>query len=116
MSVPPQPAAQPSNTTVVVAHPPSNNLGLAGFVTSLLGLLSCGVLSPIGLLLSLIGLTKRPRGFAIAGTILGLIGSVFLAVAGVGIVLGLMGLGKVVKTAAEDVAVQQSARQAYLQL
>src|SRR3954471_6265213 len=114
MSVPPQPAEQPPATTVVVAHPPSNNLGLAGFVTSLLGLLSCGVLSPIGLLLSLIGLTKQPRGFAVAGTIIGLIGSVFLAVAGVGIVLGLMGLGAAAKTITEYAASQQSARQAYL--
>jgi hypothetical protein len=116
MSLPPEPAAQPPNTTVVVAHPPSNNMGLAGFITSLLGVLSCGVLSPIGLLLSLIGLTKQPRGFAIAGTILGLIGSVFLAVAGVGIVVGLMGLGTVVKNAAEDLGAHQSAAQAYVQL
>lgn len=45
----------------------SNPLGVVGFVLSLL----C-VTSPIGLLLSLIALTKAPRGFAIAGTIIGL--------------------------------------------
>jgi type II secretory pathway pseudopilin PulG len=113
MTVSPQPAAQP---TVVVAHPPSNNLGLAGFITSLLGIVSCGVLAPIGLLLSLIGLFKQPRGFAIAGTIIGLIGSIFLAIAGFTIVAGLLGLGTAVKNAAEALAAEQIARQAYVQL
>jgi hypothetical protein len=117
MSVPPEPAGQPAPaTTVVVAHPPSNNLGLAGFVTSLLGLISCGVLSPIGLLLSLIGLTKQPRGFAIAGTIIGLIGSIFLVVAGVGFVMAMMGLGVAAKTFGEDLAAHQAALQAYSQI
>jgi len=113
MTVPQQPAAQP---TVVVAHPPSNNLGLAGFITSLIGLVTCGVLSPIGLLLSLIGLTKRPRGFAIAGSIIGVIGTIFLAVTGVTIVLGLMGLGAAAKNIAEDLAAHQAAVQAYSQI
>ena len=114
MTIPPQQPAPA--TTVVVAHPPSNNLGLAGFITSLLGLLSCGVLAPIGLLLSLIGLTKQPRGFAIAGTIIGLIGSIFLAVAGVGIVMAMMGLGAAAKAVTEYAAAHTSARQAYLQI
>src|SRR5215217_6171663 len=116
MSVPPQPAAQPPATTVVVAHPPTNNMGLAGFITSLIGLVSCGVLSPIGLPLSPIGMIKPPRGFAIAGTILGLIGSIFLVVAGISFVMAMMGLGNAVKTAAEDVAARQAARQAYVQI
>src|SRR3954447_25698103 len=73
----PQPAPQPGqpapvNYTVVNA-PPTNGLGLAGSITSLVGIVTCGVLSPVGLLLSLIGLLKSPRGFAVAGTVLGLI-------------------------------------------
>ncbi len=69
--------------------PPSNGIGITGFVVSLSGLLLCaGFLCPIGLLLSLIGLGKEPRGFAIAGTIIGLLGSlialfIVLAIAGV---------------------------------
>ncbi len=52
-----------------------NGLAVAGFVCSVLGLFT-GVLSPIGLILSLVAL-GRPggRGFAVAGIILGLIGS-----------------------------------------
>ncbi|CAE7446260.1 unnamed protein product [Symbiodinium necroappetens] len=46
----------------------SNPLGVVGFVLSLL----C-ITSPIGLLLSMIALLKAPRGFAIAGTIIGLL-------------------------------------------
>ncbi len=51
--------------------PESNTLGLIGFILSL----TC-LLSPIGLLLSFFALFKRPRGFAIAGTIIGLLLSV----------------------------------------
>jgi hypothetical protein len=54
----------------------SNGWGLAGFIVSLVGFISCGCLSPIGLLLSIIGLFKEPRGFAIAGLVLGLLGSI----------------------------------------
>ena len=52
-----------------------NGLGLAGFICSLVGLFTGGLLCPIGLLISLIALGRRPRGFAIAGVIVGLLGS-----------------------------------------
>ena len=57
----------------------SNGLGIAGFITSLLGLLlSCvpilgWILWLVGVLLSLIGVFKSPRGLAITGLILSLI-------------------------------------------
>jgi hypothetical protein len=61
-------------------QPPTNGLGIAGFIVSLVGLVAtCGVLCPLGLLLSLFGLLKRPRGFAIAGTLIGLVGTAFIA-------------------------------------
>lgn len=69
--------------------PPSNGLGVAGFVVSLSGLIVClGLTSPVGLILSLIALAKEPRGFAIAGSITGVLGSIMgvltvLAVTGV---------------------------------
>ena len=61
----------------------SNGLGLAGFICSLVGLCSGGALSPIGLILSLVALKDKPRGFAIAGVILGALGScgIVLAIA-----------------------------------
>ena len=55
-----------------------NGLGTAGFIVSLLALFTCGIASPIGVLLSLPALFKPPRAFAIAGTVLGLIGTAFL--------------------------------------
>lgn len=57
----------------------SNGLGTAGFITSLLGLLLSWVpilgwiLWLVGVLLSLIGVFKSPRGLAITGLILSLI-------------------------------------------
>jgi len=76
----------------------SNGVGLAGFIVSLVGLVSCGVLSPIGLILSFIGLFRQPKGFAIAGFVLGLLGSAWILVfvfvlglAGFAMVLGAVG-------------------------
>lgn len=57
----------------------NNTIGLVGFVLSLVGLIGCcfqpaALVSLAGLILSIIGLSSRPRGLAIAGTILGIIG------------------------------------------
>jgi hypothetical protein len=64
---------------------PTNGLGIAGFVISLVGLLGgclgAVVLCPLGLILSAIGMRREPRGLAIAGLILGIIGSAWLGVA-----------------------------------
>lgn len=69
------PSGQPPVTQVVVNQAQGNGLGIAGFVVSLLGFFTCGLLCPIGLILSFIGLFKAPRGFAVAGTLLGFGGS-----------------------------------------
>lgn len=50
----------------------TNVLGIVGFIFAF-------CLPPLGLILSLIALTKRPRGFAIAGTAVGVLGSLILA-------------------------------------
>lgn len=73
--------------------PSSNGLGTAGFVLALLGLILCWVpmvnfaLWILGLILSLIGVFKRPRGLAIAGLVLSFI-SVLIIIA----FLGALGL------------------------
>jgi len=46
----------------------SNPLGIVGFVLAF-------CLSPIGLIISLVALAKQPRGFAIAGVVVGLLGT-----------------------------------------
>ncbi len=71
----------------------SNGLGLAGFILSIVGFVTCGLLSPIAFLLSLFGLRKEPRGFAVAGAILGGIGSCFFVFSGLAIVGTFMGFG-----------------------
>ncbi len=67
-----------TTTQVVIAHQDTNAIGTVGFVISLLGVISCGLLGPIGLIFSLIGLMYRPKEMAIAGTIFGLLGSLWL--------------------------------------
>jgi hypothetical protein len=59
-------------------YPEQNTAGLVGFIVSLAGLFTFGVLSPVGMIISLVGLSKNPRGFAIAGVIIGLIGTLEL--------------------------------------
>lgn len=61
---------------------PSNGLGIAGFIVSLVGIVgSCGLLCPVGLLMSVIAMRREPRGFAIAGLIIGLLGSLWIFIA-----------------------------------
>lgn len=63
-----------------------NYLGAWGFGISLFGLLfTFGLLCPLGMLLSFFGLFSRKRGIAVAGLILGSIGSLFV-MAGLGAV------------------------------
>lgn len=102
-----QPVQQP-----VAGSGTSNSLGTAGFVVSLIGLLSCGFLSPIGLLLSLIGLKRQPRGLATAGAVIGGIGSIGLVVAlvvGFGAIASMMGFAVVMQKQVETHAALQQA-------
>ncbi len=68
---PQQPAAH-----VHVHQSESNSLGTASFVLSLIGWFTCGLLCPIGLILGLIGLGRQPKGLAMAGVIIGALGTV----------------------------------------
>ncbi len=58
----------------------TNGMGIAGFVLSVLSVFGCGVVyvsGPIwllGLIFSIIGLNRKPRGLAIAGLIISLLG------------------------------------------
>lgn len=55
------------------AAPRSNPAGIVGFVLAF-------CVPPLGFLISLIAVFKRPRGFAVAGLIIGAIGSIIAAV------------------------------------
>ena len=66
----------------------SNGIGTAGFVLSLVSLFGCWipvanyVMSLLGLLFSLIGVFKKPRGLAIAGLIISSLDVIFAIVLG----------------------------------
>ena len=82
--------------------PANNGLAIAGFVVSILGIITCGVLAPIGLLLSLIGLVRPPRGFAVAGVVVGLLGCLLLSLVGYGVVMGVLGVKKFGESIGEE--------------
>ncbi|MBW3599526.1 MAG: hypothetical protein KY475_19915 [Planctomycetes bacterium] len=65
-----------------IGPPPVNRLGKTGLWTSVLGLVTCGLLSPVGLFLSFAALGKKPRGAAMAGLLIGLLGSLWIAFLG----------------------------------
>ncbi|MEL6497185.1 MAG: DUF4190 domain-containing protein [Planctomycetota bacterium] len=94
----PQPGV--AHQTVVVQQQESNSLGLAGFIVSLAGWITCGALCPVGLILSLCALGKRPRGFAIAGVVLGLPGVLFFLLFGFGLIFAVLGIGAAATLAA----------------
>jgi type II secretion system protein G len=93
---------------VIVQQAPSNGLGTAGFVISLIGFLTCGLLCPLGLLLSFFGILKPPRGLAIAGTILGGLGSLWLVLFGFAIIAGYIGLSTAASNAAKHEGLVES--------
>lgn len=78
-------------------EPQTNGLGLASFIVSLVGVLFCGgLLCPIGVIMAMVALSKPPKGFAIAGLVIGLIGSLWilgviaiLILASLGVAVGL---------------------------
>lgn len=81
-----------SNSAFGSSPAPVNGLGIAGFVLSIIGVLTCGTLNILSLPISLVALLWKPRGFAIAGTIISLLGVGFLTLAGWAIVAGFIGL------------------------
>jgi hypothetical protein len=60
-------------------HVRANVPGLVGFIFSIVGLVTCGLLSPIAAVLSGVGMRREPRGLAIAGLVIGIVGTLELA-------------------------------------
>ena len=87
----------PSNVQYTPPPPsPGNGMGTAGFIVSLVGYLACGLLCPIGVVLSVMGLRREPKGLAIAGLIIGILGSIgfiiVFFVIGLGVIVGGIGM------------------------
>ena len=80
---------------------PTNVLGIVGFVLAF-------CLPPVGFLLSLIAVFRAPRGFAIAGLVVGLIGSILVGV----LVAGFAVAGKYMISGVEFVIDTQQISQA----
>ena len=78
-----------SQQTVIIQQAPSqgsNGLGTAGFILALLALIFCWVpvldwiVWILGLVLSFCGVFKAPKGLAIAGLVISLIGLILIVV------------------------------------
>jgi len=67
-------------------YTPKNNMALAGFICSISGFITCGIVSIVGLILSIIGLNKSKelngegKGLAIAGIVIGVIETISIVV------------------------------------
>jgi general secretion pathway protein G len=89
----PQPQ-QPSTTVVVQQSEGTSGMAIAGLVFSILGLLTFGLFSIPGALLSFVALFSRgPKGVAIAGLIVCFPGVLFFALIGMGMALAIVGIG-----------------------
>jgi Type II secretion system (T2SS), protein G len=73
-------AAEPYLSPQPQTRPPSNGLGVAGFVVSLVGFFACPLVSVVGMIMSFIAMFREPRGLAIAGFVIGLLGSLVMLV------------------------------------
>jgi hypothetical protein len=99
---------QPPTTIIVQQASSTSGLAIAGFVCSLLGFLTCGLLSIPGALFSFIALFRPGRqGLAVAGLILGFPGVLFFAFVGMSFLAVIFGFG-----AAADEALKQAERRA----
>ena len=92
----PQQSQLANQTTVVVNEQKSNGIGTAGFILALLGIFFSWV--PIvdfifwllGLIFSIVGLFKAPRGLAITGFVLSII-DIFIMIAIFGTIVAVVG-------------------------
>ena len=72
------------NNVINVVEKKGNGVGTAGFVIALIGLIFCWVpvldwlLWLLGLILSIVGVFKTPRGLAIAGIVISFLGIIIL--------------------------------------
>ena len=72
------------NNVINVVEKKGNGVGTAGFVIALIGLIFCWIpvldwlLWLLGLILSIVGVFKTPRGLAIAGIVISFLGVIIL--------------------------------------
>jgi hypothetical protein len=71
--------------------------GLIGLIVSVLSLPVCGILAPLGLLLSVVGLFRPKKGLAIAGSVIGLVGTCLLLFIGYSAATGVQAAGKILQ-------------------
>lgn len=82
----------------------TNGLGIAGFIVSMVGLVSCPIVAFVGAILSAVAIRKQPRGFAIAGLVVGLVGTFLTFVVMVAIFLPAIGRARYVAQVAKTQA------------
>jgi len=59
--------------------PAQNGMAIAGFILSIVGFFTCCLTSPVGLIMSMVGMKKTDQqGLAIAGLVLGILGTLGL--------------------------------------
>lgn len=73
---PKSPSQSPGQTVIVREAVPTNSLGTAALVFSVAGIFSCGLLSPVGIVLGFLALLGSPRGHAMLAIFFGLVGVV----------------------------------------
>ena len=80
-------------------------MGLAGFIVSIASLFLCGIPAIIGIILSIIGLGKNPKGFAVAGLLIGFIAMLELVALGA-VFYGAFTVVETVKKGVENIGTQ----------
>lgn len=99
--------------TIIIQNQGSSALGIAGLIFSILGWFTCGLLCIPGALLSFAGLfSSKPKGYAVAGLIVGFPGVLFFLFAGSAMLLSALGIGAAASQAVADAKTKMAQAQA----
>lgn len=101
--------SQPLHQTIVVQSQGQTTAGVVGLCISILGWLTCGLLSIPGAIVSFVGLFgEGKKAAAIIGVILSLPGSAFFFIVGMGLIGGMLMSTEAVEQARKDAAERQA--------
>lgn len=106
-----------SHTVVVQVNSGNSSLGTAGLAFACLGWLTCGLLAPLGIIFSFLGLfSNKSKSHAIAGLVISAPAILVYLLGGFTAVLGVVGIGAAAVDQAQKAAVRMQEEQARKQI
>ena len=120
MSQYPQKPVQPYTSPAYGHAPPKeNSTAIVGLILSILGFVTCPIFSIVGMFVSWSAMSREPKGVAIAGFIIGLIGTIGVLIGGIVLICvfaGIFTLGAAAVAAAQQAVQELPQKQAVMEI